>query len=135
MRDTYVPNFKVPVRRKPSRAMITAMLLCVLMPPLGLVLLWGKVRCPLRGKLWISSISLACMVAGMTLLIGWRERANYAPPPVPVTYTYGEAQSAEQALQAPQGALPDAQGAPQQDAQEPDAEAPGDGVVPANPMG
>ena len=135
MRDTYVPNFKVPVKRKPSRAMITTILLCVLVPPLGLVLLWGKVRCPLRGKLWISSLSLVCMVAGMALLINWREQASYTPPQIPVTYTYGDVQSAGQAAPTPQGALPDAQGTPSQDAQEPEAEVPNDGVVPANPMG
>ncbi|MEG0935002.1 MAG: hypothetical protein RSJ41_05360 [Clostridia bacterium] len=132
MRDAYVPNFKVPGRKKPSHKMLLTLLLCVLLPPVGLILLWGRATCPTRGKVWISLISVAVMVAGMTYYIGTRAGDDYIVPDAPIAHTYGLATPAPAPSVAP---------APvetvEKDAQAGEEVAPETipGVIPANPMG
>ena len=69
MRDSYVPNFKVPGPRKPSGRMWVTILMCVILPPVGLVMLWGRTRCPIRGKVLMTLISVAVMVAVIALVL------------------------------------------------------------------
>ncbi len=140
MKDLYVPNFKVPGRRGPSASMWITLVLCAAFPPAGLLLLWGKVRCPLRGKVWISAVSVAILVCELTLFLAWREQANYVQPEVPVTRTYGETgtSQAPAATNAPApgmgqngggnaGGATGASGGADAD--------PGEVIMPANPMG
>lgn len=88
MRGSYVPNFKAPGRRKPSGLMWVTALLCVALPPVGLVLLWGFTRCPLRGKLLLTLVSALIMTSLLTL---YMLRNQTAPPtvPEPPVVTYG----------------------------------------------
>lgn len=132
MRESYVPNLKVHRRRGPSARMWVTIILCVVLPPVGLMLLWGKVRCPLRGKVWISSISALIMVAELTLILSWQAGKNVVTPQVPVNYIYGEVPSPT--AQAPDGVYPADPGIT---AGTPDADLPAtvDDIIPANPMG
>ena len=136
MRESYVPNLRVPPPRKPSSLMWVTVVLCVILPPVGLLLLWGKVRCPLRGKFWISLLSVAVMVTMLTFYLQWRARVAYVVPEVPVAYHYGETGTTQQpAAQQPiipaygTDAYPPVEQAPVDQQQLPD------GVIPANPMG
>ncbi len=44
------PVFQVPKRQKPSARVWVAVLLCALIPPLGLISVWRGLRCPVRGR-------------------------------------------------------------------------------------
>lgn len=76
MRDSYVPNFKIPSPRKPSGKMWVTIVLCVLLPPVGMVLLWGRTRCPIRGKVLMTFVSVAVMVAMIALALQFGVNAN-----------------------------------------------------------
>ena len=136
MRDSYVPNLRVPPPRRPSSLMWATVVLCIILPPIGLLLLWGKVRCPLRGKLWISILSVTVMVVMLTFYLQWQARNAYVVPQVPVAYHYGETGAQEQPGMG-QGVIPQ-QGtnAYPVDGQAPATDQqPADVVMPANPMG
>ncbi|MBR2571454.1 MAG: hypothetical protein IKE30_04930 [Clostridia bacterium] len=105
--EGYVPNFKVPAKNGPSRLMKLTILLCIVLPPVGLFLLWYKVRCPLRGKALLSVLSLIALT-GM-LVFGIR---LYKRPSVVTPISQGIYQA------SPNGITP----------------TPGDVVAPANPL-
>lgn len=136
MREEYVPNLKVPGKKGPSHKMWLTALLCLALPPVGLVLLWGGARCPLRGKLWLTALSVVVMVTVMTLALEWQSRSAY--PIVPQPAGYDLAQPAPQVQTTPVPAQNQAGEAAQSQAQTGEAEqqtAVMDGVIPANPLG
>lgn len=136
MREEYVPNLKVPGKKGPSHKMWLTALLCLALPPVGLVLLWGGARCPLRGKLWLTALSVVVMVTAMTLVLEWQSRSAY--PIVPQPAGYDLAQPAPQVQTTPVPAQNQAGEAAQSQAQTGEAEqqtAVMDGVIPANPLG
>ena len=55
------PVFQVPKRKQPSGRVWTAFFLCVLLPPVGLFVLWRGLRCPVRGKVLLSMLALVSM--------------------------------------------------------------------------
>ncbi|MDO4547415.1 MAG: hypothetical protein Q4D04_04910 [Clostridia bacterium] len=71
MRNTTVPNFKVPGRKKPSGRMWITIILCVILPPVGLIMLWGRTRCPIRGKVLMTVVSVAAMVGIIAFALNW----------------------------------------------------------------
>ena len=111
MRTDYVPNLKAPRRKGPSKRMILAILLCIILPPVGLVLLWGGVKCPIRGKLLMTLISALILVALFTAFLVRRERAvTIIPQPVipqtAATPTPTAAPVPVPGIQVPQGIIP-----------------------------
>ena len=79
----YVPEFTPPSRNTPSRQMWFIVLLCVVLPPVGLVLLWTRATNPLRGKLIVSIIALLSLTLMLTwYLIVYRSN-NYTPIATP----------------------------------------------------
>ena len=134
MRETYVPNLKAPSRKKPSYRMWLTLLLCVALPPVGLALLWGRVRCPLRGKVWISLVGVTVLVVELTLFLNWQEKASYVAPQVPIVYTYGDTSPS-----SPEStSMPELDSAPDQtvtNGTENGTEDPGTAIIPSNPMG
>ncbi|MDL2206075.1 hypothetical protein LJC33_04060 [Eubacteriales bacterium OttesenSCG-928-N13] len=94
MRSTdYAPNFKTPNSQMPSRRMWLIVALCVILPPVGLFLLWTQARNPLRGKLIISIIAVLSMTLMLTIYISVRDRNAYQmqqlPPDVPALMDLG----------------------------------------------
>ena len=70
MRVTGVtPQFQPPSRQTPSRRMWITIALCILLPPVGLILLWGTMRAPLRGKIIISIIAVLSMTLMITIFL------------------------------------------------------------------
>ncbi|MDI9505194.1 MAG: hypothetical protein GX246_02910 [Clostridiales bacterium] len=115
MRVDYVPNLKAPRRKGPSKRMLLTILLCILLPPVGLVLLWGGVKCPVRGKLLLTLISALILVAMFTTFLVRRERAVTIIPQPVIPHVL--------ATPTPAAAAP-----------APDMQVP-QGIIPANPMG
>ncbi len=138
MREGYVPNLKVPGKKGPSHKMWLTALLCLALPPVGLVLLWGGARCPLRGKLWLTALSVAVMVTAMTLILEWQNQAVYPVVPQPTGYSLAQpaptVQPSAQVQTAPAAQAP-AQSGTAATAQPQDQAAVPEGVVPANPLG
>lgn len=137
MREEYVPNLKVPGKKGPSHKMWLTALLCLALPPVGLVLLWGGARCPLRGKLWLTALSVVVMVTAMTLALEWQSRSAY--PIVPQPAGYDLAQPAPQVQTTPVPAQTQGEnqsqaqgGEPAQNQQQESGLA--EGVIPANPL-
>lgn len=126
MRDGYVPNLKIPGKKGPSGKMWLTLLLCVALPPLGLILLWGRARCPLRGKLCMTLVGVAVMVVAMTAYMEWRAGIGYVVPQPPITHTYGVATPAP-ATAVPAPGYPAVGGDGAQDGIP-------EGVIPANPL-
>lgn len=120
-RERYVPNFKAPGRHKPSGRMWLTALLCVGLPPVGLLLLWWKARCPIRGKVLLSILAVAVMVFGLTLLLEARNPAPVVALPTQPVVTYGTTPD------------PTVAPAPENVAPENGGETPA--LVPANPIG
>ena len=136
MREEYVPNLKVPGKKGPSHKMWLTALLCLALPPVGLVLLWGGARCPLRGKLWLTALSVAVMVTAMTLVLEWQNQAAYTVVPQPTGYNLAQPAATVQTTPVP--AQNQAGEAVQSQAQTGEAEqqtAVMDGVIPSNPLG
>lgn len=132
MRDGYVPNLKVPGKKGPSARMWLTLLLCVVLPPVGLILLWGGVRCPVRGKVWMTILSAAIMVAAMTLFLESRNQSALVVPPAAVTYSYTQPTPTAQPTPVP---VPNqAVGGEEQGQMDPE-QGLADGVIPANPLG
>lgn len=81
----YTPNFQKPGRLgvvKLPRRTIVQLLLLVLLPPVGLALLWRNARYPLRGQLLLSllaTLSLTCM-----LVFGFSRAPQEVIAPAPV---------------------------------------------------
>ena len=63
------PVFQVPKRKRPSGRVWTAFFLCVLLPPVGLFVLWRGLRCPVRGKVLLSALALISMTVMLSLFI------------------------------------------------------------------
>ena len=125
-----VPQFQVPSRRTPSRLMWIIIALCIVLPPLGLILLWTTARNPLRGKLVISIIALLSMTLMITVYL-FNNRPN----------TYDEKQIPGVSQMQVQESMPPVQTQPQGAVIQPDpnAVAPetnqGVEIIPANPAG
>ncbi len=64
------PVFQVPKRQKPSARVWVAVLLCALIPPLGLISVWRGLRCPVRGKVLLSLVAFLSMTLMLTSYIG-----------------------------------------------------------------
>lgn len=65
-KSTYTPNMGRPSERKKRNRGLPAILLCVLIPPVGLALLWRKGVFMMRGRVLltaISTIEMACVFA------------------------------------------------------------------------
>lgn len=65
-KSTYTPNMGRPSERKKRNRSLPAILLCVLIPPVGLALLWRKGVFMMRGRVLltaISTIEMACVFA------------------------------------------------------------------------
>ena len=101
MREEYVPNLKVPGKKGPSHKMWLTALLCLALPPVGLVLLWGGARCPLRGKLWLTALSVAVMVTAMTLVLEWQNQSAYTVVPQPTGYNLAQPAATVQTTRSP----------------------------------
>ena len=74
------PVFQVPRRSHPSARVWVTILLCALLPPLGLIVLWRGLRCPVRGKLLISALALLSMTLMLTAYISFRENSGILIP-------------------------------------------------------
>jgi hypothetical protein len=74
------PVFQVPRRNKPSARVWVAVLLCVLVPPLGLVMLWRGVRCPVRGKLLITAVAFVSLTVMLTVYIRYQMTSGILVP-------------------------------------------------------
>lgn len=65
-KSTYTPNMGRPSERKKRNRSLPTILLCVLIPPVGLALLWRKGVFMMRGRVLltaISTIEMACIFA------------------------------------------------------------------------
>lgn len=65
-KSTYTPNMGRPSERKKRNRSLPTILLCVLIPPIGLALLWRKGVFMMRGRVLltaISTIEMACVFA------------------------------------------------------------------------
>lgn len=65
-KSTYTPNMGRPSERKKRNRSLPTILLCVLIPPIGLALLWRKGVFLMRGRVLltaISTIEMACIFA------------------------------------------------------------------------
>ncbi len=81
MRTTGVtPMFQVPKRSHPSARVWVTILLCALLPPLGLIVLWRGLRCPIRGKILVSALALLSMTLMLTTYISFRENSGILIP-------------------------------------------------------
>lgn len=137
MREEYVPNLKVPGKKGPSHKMWLTALLCLALPPVGLVLLWGGARCPLRGKLWLTALSVAVMVTAMTLVLEWQSRSAYPIVPQPAGYDLASRRLRSRPRRSPAQTQGENQsqaqgGEPAQNQQQESGLA--EGVIPANPL-
>lgn len=63
------PVFQAPKRAKPSARVWVTFLFCALLPPLGLVVVWRGLRCPVRGKLLLSLVAFLSMTLMLTTYI------------------------------------------------------------------
>jgi len=66
------PVFQVPKRKRPSARVWIAFLLCVLLPPVGLFVLWRGLRCPIRGKILLSALALVSMTVMLSSFISYQ---------------------------------------------------------------
>ena len=65
------PYIRTPrVQKRSSKRTIIIMLVTIVLPPLGLILLWRVARCPLRGKVLITMLGAAIMVLAFALYMG-----------------------------------------------------------------
>lgn len=79
------PYIRTPrTQKRTSRTTLVIMLITLLLPPLGLVLLWRAGRCPLRGKVFITMLGIAVMVLAFSLYIS---RHTPVGIDVPIEYT------------------------------------------------
>ncbi len=74
------PVFQVPRRTKPSARVWVAVLLCILVPPLGLIMLWRGVRCPVRGKLLVTAVALVSLTVMLTAYISFQMNSGILVP-------------------------------------------------------
>jgi hypothetical protein len=74
------PVFQVPRRGRPSARVWVTVLLCAAVPPLGLIVLWRGLRCPVRGKVLISALALLSMTLMLTTYISFRENSGILIP-------------------------------------------------------
>jgi hypothetical protein len=132
-------NVRLPKRRRTSRRTLVLLILTIVLPPLGLLLLWRIGNCPLRGKVLISLLGVAVMILACMLYIGGQQKVG---EDVPLTYQYPSLTAAP--TQAPRQDVvvpppsPDSIG---EDGGAASGEQTGgddalpDGVIPANPAG
>ena len=121
------PQFQPPNRQTPSRKMWIIIALCVVLPPIGLILLWTSARNPLRGKLIISIIAVLSLTLMLTLFFtSIKKQPNEIKNPQ-IDYSYLD-QYQQQQQDTP---LPSA--SPQQQVM-PEAVEPEPEVIPSNPM-
>ena len=128
------PQFQPPSNQAPSRRMWVILVLCVALPPVGLILLWTTARNPLRGKLIISTVALVSMTLMLTVyLLGQRTPPNMIKTGA-MDYSYLEEyhrRLQEQQMAEFQKTQPQTQ--PQTQAPQDDLPST-DGVIPQNPM-
>jgi len=75
------PVFQVPKRGKPSARVWITILMCALIPPLGLIVVWRGLRCPVRGKVLLSLVAFASMTLMLTTYIGHQMDSGILIPP------------------------------------------------------
>ena len=80
-KSTYTPNMGRPSERKKRNRSLPAILLCVLIPPVGLALLWRKGIFMMRGRVLLTAISTLEMACIFALLLP----ASVIQPEVPVS--------------------------------------------------
>ena len=80
-KSTYTPNMGRPSERKKRNRSLPAILLCVLIPPVGLALLWRKGVFLMRGRVLLTAISTLEMACIFALLLP----ASVIQPEVPVS--------------------------------------------------
>ncbi len=68
-KSTYTPNMGRPSERKKRNRSLPAILLCVLIPPVGLALLWRKGVFMMRGRVLLTAISTIEMACVFVLLL------------------------------------------------------------------
>ena len=64
------PVFQAPKRGGPSPRVLVSFLLCARLPPLGLVVVWRGLRCPVRGKVLLTAVAFVSMTFMLTTYIG-----------------------------------------------------------------
>ncbi len=74
------PVFQVPKRNKPSARVWVTFLLCALVPPLGLIVVWRGLRCPVRGKVLLSAVALLSLTLMLTTYIGYQMNSGILIP-------------------------------------------------------
>ena len=87
-KSTYTPNVGRPSERKKRGRGLPAVLLCVLIPPVGLALLWRKGIFLMRGRVLltaISTIEMACIFALLLPSAVIQQEVPVASVPVAVT--------------------------------------------------
>lgn len=79
------PYIRTPrTQKRTGTKTLVIMLVTLVLPPLGLVLLWRVARCPLRGKVLITALGVAVMVFAFSLYIGGQTPVGID---VPIVYT------------------------------------------------
>lgn len=74
------PVFQVPRRNAPSQKVWVAILLCALVPPLGLVVVWRGLRCPVRGKVLVSVVALLSLTLMLYAYINYQQNSGILIP-------------------------------------------------------
>jgi hypothetical protein len=74
------PVFQVPKRGKPSARVMLGFFLCALVPPLGLVVVWRGLRCPVRGKVLLTAVAFVSMTLMLTTYIGHQMNSGILIP-------------------------------------------------------
>ncbi len=83
-KGSYTPNFRAPGRRsivKLSRHTLVQILLILLLPPVGLAVLWRSSRFPMRGRVVLSALAVISMTAMFSLFLSWQTPDPVMPTP------------------------------------------------------
>lgn len=114
------PIFQIPRRRASGARLWVTASLCALLPPVGLVLLWRRLRCPMRGKMLLSAVALVSMTLILSAYIARRQQSEiYVPQQAAQQLIIDDYTAQDAATAAPQApsqtaalAQPDATPAP-----------------------
>lgn len=83
-KGSYTPNFRAPGRRsivKLPRHTLVQILLILLLPPVGLAVLWRSSRFPMRGRVVLSALAVISMTAMFSLFLSWQTPDPVMPTP------------------------------------------------------
>ncbi|MGI6174030.1 MAG: hypothetical protein ACOYI8_09075 [Christensenellales bacterium] len=85
-----------PPKKKGHATLFWAILFCVILPPVGLFLVWGRLKCNLRGRLLLSLVAVLCMTVMLATALQMRygvQEVGYTQIETPVTPVFVEGAS------------------------------------------